>query len=92
MLKFIYNQGGKHYMRRIKFACVEQTVQFLPKEDLEPQYVEAGVKEELENFKAKLESSRKKYKILEEVTHPDKSIVIKLKRQYNDYPCGEYLE
>lgn len=91
MLKFSYIKGGNRNMRRIKYACVEQTIHFLPKEDVEHDYAVQAVKEEVENFKAKLEKSRKKYKILEEVTQPDDTIIIKLKRQYNDYECGEYL-
>lgn len=79
-------------MKRILFACLEQTVHFQLKEDANHETAVRAVHEELENFKTKLERDRRKYKILEEVTQPDKSIIIKLKRQYNDYDCGAYLE
>ena len=33
-----------------------------------------------------------KYKILAEETQPDGSVIVKIKRQYNNYDCGDYLK
>lgn len=49
------------------------------------------VKEEIEKYKASLEKSGRKYKILEETQQPDGSVIIKIKKQYNTSPVGTYL-
>ncbi|SMC81834.1 hypothetical protein [Papillibacter cinnamivorans] len=80
-------------MKRIKYACLEQTIHFQLKEDLVGhEEAAAAVREELEQFKQKLDRKRIQYKIIEETVQPDDSILLKLKRQFNDYSCGEYME
>ncbi|QAT50288.1 hypothetical protein EQM14_11245 [Caproiciproducens sp. NJN-50] len=78
-------------MKRIISACLEQTIHFQLKEDVGHDAAVRSVKEELDNYKVKLERNRTKYKIVEEVTQPDESVVIKIKKQYNNHDCGEYL-
>ncbi|MBT2765054.1 hypothetical protein [Paenibacillus sp. ISL-20] len=79
-------------MKRVLYACVEQTIHFRLKEEVELDVAAKAVRGELEDFKAGLERKRKKYKIIEEVNQPDGSIIVKLKRQYNDYNCSTYLD
>ncbi len=79
-------------MKRIKAACIEQTIHFPLKEDLGHASAARAVKDEIEHYKAQLNRSRTKYKIVEETVQPDDSIIIKIKKQYTGHNCGDYLE
>lgn len=80
-------------MKRVKYACLEQTIHFQLKEDnIGHEAAMKAVKDELENYKSSLDRKHTKYKILDEQVQSDGSIIIKIKRQYNDYSCGEYLD
>lgn len=79
-------------MKRIKAACIQQTVHFQLKEDLEHNLAVRGVQEEYARYKQQLERSRIRYKITDEATLPDGSIQIKIKKQYNASPVGDYLD
>ena len=68
-------------MKRIKEACICQTLHFMLKEDVGHDYAVKVVKEEIT-----------KYKILEETEQPDGSVIIKIKKQYNTAPVGSYLD
>ncbi|SHK13705.1 hypothetical protein SAMN02745136_01818 [Anaerocolumna jejuensis DSM 15929] len=78
-------------MKRIKAACLEQTIHFQLKEEIGQAAAARAVKEEVEKYKAQLERSRIKHKIMEELIQPDESIIIKIKKQYNNHDCGEYM-
>ena len=79
-------------MKRIKAACIEQTIHFQLKEDLGHATAVHAVKDELEHYKTQLKRSRTKYKIVEKITQPDDSNVIKIKKQYTGHNCGDYLD
>ncbi len=79
-------------MKRIKEACICQTLHFQLNENLTHDYAVKVVQEEVMKYKALLDKSRTKYKIIEETTRPDGSVVIKLKKQYNNAPVGSYLD
>ena len=79
-------------MKRIKAACIEKTLHFMLKEDLSHSAAVAAVKAEVQHYKAQLERTRTKYKILDEETQPDGSIIIKIKMQYNNTPVGDYID
>ena len=78
-------------MKRIKAACLEQTVHFMLKEELGHAAAANAVREEYAHYKATLERNRTKYKIVEENVLPDDSILIKIKKQYNSCDVGDYL-
>ncbi len=78
-------------MKRIKSACLEQTIHFQLKEEIGHGAAVNAVKQELEKYKAQLDRSRIKYKIDEEITQPDDSVIIKIKKQYNNHDCAEYM-
>jgi len=78
-------------MKRIKAACICQTLHFMLKEDAQPQWARNQVKQEVEHYKQSLERNRTQYKIVEEATQPDGSIILKIIKQYNTAPVGDYL-
>ena len=78
-------------MKRVKAACICQTLHFLLKEGIGHDDAVAMVRREVEHYRRRLETNRIKYKIVEEQEQPDGSIVIKVIRQYNSMPVGEYL-
>ena len=79
-------------MKRVKAACICQTLHFMLKDDLGHDYAVKLVKEEVEKYKASLDKNRTKYKLVSEETQPDGSVMIKIIKQYNTSPVGEYLD
>ena len=79
-------------MKRVKAACICQTLHFMLKDDLGHDYAVKLVKEEVEKYKASLEKNRTKYKIVSEETQSDGSVMIKIIKQYNTSPVGDYLD
>ena len=79
-------------MKRIKAACICQTLHFMLKEDVEQKVAVAKVRDEVAAYKASLDRNRTKYRILEEKTEPDGSVILKIIKQYNGSPVGEYFE
>lgn len=79
-------------MKRIKAACICQTLHFMLKDDIEHDLAVTKVRDEVAAYKKSLERNRTKYKLLEETTQPDGSVILKLIKQYNTSPVGEYLD
>lgn len=79
-------------MKRIKYACLEQTIHFMLKDDIPHDEAIAMVRREVESYKAHLQHSRVKYRIVAESTESDGSVLLKIKKQYNSYSCGDYLD
>lgn len=79
-------------MKRVKAACITQTLHFLLKEDFGHDYAVKLVQEEVKKYKEQLNRSRTQYKILSEETQADGSIMIEIKKQYNASPVGSYLD
>lgn len=79
-------------MKRIKAACLTQTLHFLLKEDISHDYAIKLVSEEVNKYKEQLDKNRTKYKILSEKTQEDGSVIIEIKKQYNTSPIGNYLD
>ena len=79
-------------MKRIKAACICQTVHFLLKEDIAHDLAVRQVQDEVAQYKRTLERNRTQHKILEETTQPDGSVIIKIIKQYNQSPVGHYLD
>lgn len=79
-------------MKRVKAACICQTLHFMLKENVGHDYAVSLIKKEVEQYKTGLERSHTRYKILEETEQPDGSIVIKIIKQYNSSPVGDYLD
>ena len=79
-------------MKRVKAACICQTLHFMLKDDPGHDYAVKLVKEEVEKYKASLDKNRTKYKIVSEETQSDGSVMIKIIKQYNTSPVGDYLD
>ncbi|MGN0402334.1 MAG: hypothetical protein ACI4HQ_08755 [Acetatifactor sp.] len=79
-------------MKRVKAACITQTLQFLLKEDAPRDYAVKLVNEEVKKYKEQLDKNKTQYKILSEETQADGSVIIEIKKQYNISPVGHYLD
>lgn len=78
-------------MKRIKAACLLQTIIFQPKDMYPSEFSRQQTRREYEGYKALMDRRNTKYKILEENTLPDGSIIIKIKKQNNQQPVGDYF-
>ncbi len=78
-------------MKRVKAACICQTLHFMLKDDLGHDYAVKLVREEVAKYKASLDKNRTKYKIVSEETQSDGSVMIRIIKQYNTSPVGDYL-
>jgi hypothetical protein len=78
-------------MKRIQSACLSQTIHFKLKEDAPHDAAVNAVKSEWKAFKDHLDQSRTAYKIIDEQTQDDGSVIVKIKRQLNKYDVGDYL-
>ena len=79
-------------MKRIKAACICQTLHFMLKEDIPHKVAVRQVKEDFEKYKTTLERNRTKYKIVEQTEQPDGSLIVKVIKQSNMSPVGDYLD
>ncbi len=79
-------------MKRVKAACICQTLHFMLKEDVQHDYAVKLAREEVEHYKKGLERKSTQYKILQETEEPDGSIIVKVIKQYNSSPVGNYLD
>ena len=79
-------------MKRIKAACLEQTIHFQLKDGISSELAKQQVRQEYESYKVQMDRHRTQYKIIEEAEQPDGSLIIKIKRQNNTQPVGGYLD
>lgn len=77
-------------MKCVKAARICQTLHFMLKDGVSGPAAEL-VRQEVEYYKKTLERNRILYKILEETTQPDGSVIIKIIKQHNATPVGDYL-
>lgn len=78
-------------MKRIQSACLNQTIHFQLKEEMEHELAVSEVRAEYEKYCRTLDKKRVKYQIVKESPQPDGSLVIRIKKQYNNYDVGDYL-
>ncbi|MBR6536537.1 MAG: hypothetical protein IKT67_04995 [Lachnospiraceae bacterium] len=79
-------------MKRVKSACIVQTLHFMLKEDEAHAYAVKLVQENVKRYKDDLDRKRTKYRILTEKTLEDGSVMIEIKKQYSTSPVGNYLD
>lgn len=73
-------------MKRVKAACILQTLVFAQKPEMgySKDRALAINKEEIERYKATLERAKTRYQIVDTVEQEDGSIVVHVRKQYND--------
>ena len=79
-------------MKRIKAACLEQTIHFQLKDGISPELARQQVRQEYKSYKIQMDRHRTQYKVIEEAEQPDGSLIIKIKKQNNTQPVGDYLD
>ena len=82
-------------MKRVKAACILQTLVFAQKPEMGYSKDRALRinKEEIEHYKATLERAKTRYQIMDTVEQEDGSIVVHVRKQYNDTAdVSEYFE
>ncbi len=61
------------------------------KDGISNEFNKRQVLAEVENYKKTLEKNRTQHKIVEETVQDDGSVIIKIIKQYNVSPVGDYL-
>ncbi len=78
-------------MKRVKAACICQTLHFMLKDDVSHDYAVKQAEQEIEQYKQKLGRNHTQFKIIEQTKQADGSIIVKIIKQYNSSPVGDYL-
>lgn len=79
-------------MKRVKAACICQTLHFMLKEDIAHDQAVKLVEQEIEQYIKTLERNHTQYKIVEQNVQSDGSVIMKIIKQYNASPVGDYLD
>lgn len=79
-------------MKRVKAACICQTLHFMLKDGVDQALGAKLVQEDLAHYKKTLDRNRTQYRIVEEALQPDGSVILKIIKQYNQNPVGDYLD
>ena len=75
----VFITKGMNSMKRIISACLEQTNRF-------------ETAEEFAAYRASMDRKGIKYKVTESSPQADGSVIAKIKKQYNHYDVGSYLD
>lgn len=78
-------------MKRIKAACLLQTVHFQINDGMASEYNKQAIQKEYESYKQAMSKRNVKFKILEEQVQPDGSLIIKIQKQNNQQAVGDYF-
>lgn len=79
-------------MKRIQSACLEQTIRFAAKDAATVAEAARLADAEYRHYLAQLDRGHTVCKVLEELPQKDGSLLIRIKRQYNNYDTGDYLD
>ncbi len=82
-------------MKRVKAACILQTLIFMQKEEagLTREQALAINLQEVEHYKAALDRVRTRYQIIDTAEQADGSVIVHVRKQYNDKAdVSEYFE
>ena len=82
----MYCTEGGVLMKRVKAACILQTLVFSQKPELgySPEFALKINREEFEHYKKSLERAKTRYVVTNVTETPDGSVVVHVKKQYND--------
>lgn len=82
-------------MKRVKSACILQTLVFLQKEDCgmsQKSILEAN-RREFEHYKQTMDCTHTRYQIVRVDEQEDGSIIVRIRKQYNDKAdVSEYFQ
>lgn len=82
-------------MKRVKAACILQTLVFMQKEDCDlskNSIIETNCRE-FEHYKQTMEKTRTRYQIIGQEEQEDGSLVVRVRKQYNDKAdVSEYFQ
>lgn len=79
-------------MKRIQAACLQQTIHFQLKEDVEHDEAVRMVQAEYAHYRNQLEHRHIKHKVISEQVQADGSILIRIAKQYVHHSVGDYLD
>ena len=82
-------------MKRVKAACILQTLVFMQKEDcgLSKNFIIESNRREFEYYKQTMEKTRTRYQIISQEEQEDGSLVVRVRKQYNDKAdVSEYFQ
>ena len=82
-------------MKRVKEGCILQTLVFsqMPEKGYSKSQALSVNKSEFEHYKATLERSKTRYQIIEAVEQQDGSLLVRVRKQYNDkVDVSEYFD
>ena len=79
-------------MKRVKAACLLQTLSFQSKDMYPSELAKMQVQKEYEEYVSLMERRGTQFKILEKQVQPDGSIFVKLMKQNNQQPVGDYFD
>ena len=73
-------------MKRVKAACILQTLVFMQKEDcgLSKASILETNRREVEHYKQTMDRTRTRYQIVSEEEQENGSIVVRVRKQYNE--------
>ena len=78
-------------MKRIQTACLHQTIHFQLKDNVPAEIAQRLVREEEKEYQENLNRRGVPYRIWNREVLPDGSIRIRITRQLNDKPTGDFL-
>ena len=80
-------------MKRIKAACIIQTIHFINKDVSGGDYSKRKVQEEIRRYKYKMDREKTRYKIISEEVQEDGSVLMEIVREYSyRKSTGHYLD
>ncbi len=82
-------------MKRVQAACILQTLVFMQKEDcgLSKNSITEANRREFESYKQKMEKAHTRYQIVSLEEQEDGSLVVRVRKQYNDKAdVSEYFQ
>lgn len=73
-------------MKRVKAACIQQTLVFMQKEDcgLSKSAILEMNRREFAHYKQTMDRTRTRYQIVSEEEQENGSIIVRVRKQYND--------
>ena len=82
-------------MKRVKSACILQTLVFMQNEDcgLGKNYILETNRREFEHYKQTMDRTHTRYQIVSQEEQEDGSIIVRVRKQYNDKAdVSEYFQ